>query len=182
MTKFLFSLITLLATTSVWAEAVKPGVHYVFTDDLEEYLAPSFKSKVTNTLHKGQKVDVFELKAGWARVSRYYNGYVEGTQGEVARWVVAKSLTNIRPIEKQTLTINTPPKYGDRISPFAIPEAGKNGITERDVEILRKGAIKMLNSGSCNRVEYADKSTTKPNTYYINCGANNLFFKPSDTD
>lgn len=169
----------LLPATS-FAVAEKKGVHYVYTDDLEEHLAPSFKSKITNTLHKGQKVDVFEIKAGWARVSKYYQGDSEGPPGNVARWVVAKSLTTVKPFEKQTLTVNAQTQYGSRISPYAIPEAGKNGLTEKDVDILRQGAIKLLDSGECKRVEYADKSTTKPNTYYINCGADNIFFKASD--
>lgn len=39
------------------------------------------------TTYKRQKVDVFEIKYGWTRISRYYDGGVEGVAGNVARFV-----------------------------------------------------------------------------------------------
>lgn len=57
---------------------------------------------------------------------------------------------------------------------------GEGGLTEKDVEILNQGALKFLNSGKCTKVEFGDKSTSKPNTYYINCGGPNILFKPSE--
>jgi hypothetical protein len=58
---------------------------------------------------------------------------------------------------------------------------GEGGLTEIDVAILHRGAKHFLDSGRCKRIEYGDKSTSKPNTYYVNCGGpRNLFFKPSD--
>jgi hypothetical protein len=62
----------------------------------------------------------------------------------------------------------------------AIPKVGENGLNENDIKILYKGATKFLNSGKCTNVEYAEKSISKPNTYYVNCGGPNIFFTPSD--
>ncbi|MDG2958812.1 SH3 domain-containing protein [Exercitatus varius] len=66
---------------------------YVKTDTTFEYLSPSKKAKVTNTLRIGQKVEVFEEKNGFARVSKFYNGDSEGVSGEVARWVPISDLS-----------------------------------------------------------------------------------------
>jgi hypothetical protein len=49
------------------------------------------------------------------------------------------------------------------------------------VIILHRGAKLMLDNGRCKRIEYGDKSVSKPNTYYVNCGGfSNIFFRPSD--
>lgn len=176
MLKTLITTCALLLPTLTLAEATKTGSYYVDDDYLEEFLAPSFKAKVTNKIYRGQKVDVMELKAGWARVSRYYSGDVEGVSGKVARWVVAKGLVSTKPADLPSPAL----KSDLRIEPSALPKVGQNGITAEDIKILHKGALYMLNSGHCGRVEYGDKSVSKPNTYYVNCGAENLFFRPSD--
>lgn len=176
MLKIIIVFYLALTSTSALAEATKIGAYYVYDDYLEEFLAPSFKAKVTNKIYRGQKVDVMELKAGWARVSRYYSGDVEGVSGKVARWVVAKGLVSTKPADLPSPVLKSDP----RIEPSALPKVGQNGITAEELKILHKGALYMLNSGRCSRVEYGDKSTSKPNTYYVNCGAENLFFRPSD--
>lgn len=86
---------------SAQAIATKPGDYYVTTDEASERLAPGRNGKVTNTLFKRQKVAVVELKDGWARVSKYYDGQVEGVQGQVARWVEASALSPNRPAEEK---------------------------------------------------------------------------------
>ena len=63
----------------------------------------------------------------------------------------------------------------------SLAEFASSGLTEADVAILHRGAKHFLNSGRCKQIEYADKSTSRPNTYYVNCGGpQNHFFKPSD--
>lgn len=176
MLKTLIVLFALVLPSLALAEATKAGSYYVTEDYLEEFLAPSSKAKVTNKIYRGQKVDVLELKAGWARVSRYYNGDVEGVSGNVARWVFAKGLSTAKPADLPSPAL----KSDTRIEPSALPKVDQNGITAEDLKILHKGALFMLNSGRCSRVEYGDKSVSKPNTYYVNCGAENLFFRPSD--
>ena len=40
---------------------------------------------------------VFEERNGWTRISRYYDGEVEGLIGRVARWVSRKHITKVKP-------------------------------------------------------------------------------------
>lgn len=168
---------TLVFSGAAIAQASKPGTYYVTESVLEERLAPSSTGSVTNRIYRRQKVEVFELKDGWARVSKYYDGSVEGKNGQVARWVSASGLSVSQPNELAQPKVPTDP----RIAKDAIPKVGEGGLTEQDVQTLYKGALKFLNSGKCSRIEYADKSTSKANTYYVNCGGPaNLFFKPGD--
>ena len=171
-------LLTLWLTSNgvAFAQASKPGTYYVKESVLEERLAPSSTATITNRIHLRQKVEVFELKGEWARVSKYYDGSVEGKSGQLARWVLASGLSVSQPKEPTQPKASTDP----RIAKDAIPRVGQGGLTARDVEILRKGAQKFLNSGQCSSIELADKRTSKANTYYVNCGGPNLFFTPSE--
>ena len=173
-----FITLTLLCTAGLtaFAQATKPGTYYVKVPVLDERLEPSVKGSSTNKIYLRQKVDVLEIKGDWARVSKYYDGEVEGKPGKVARWVLAEGLSAKAPKEPPQPAAPKDP----RIAKNAIPKVGEGGLTEKDVEILNQGALKFLNSGKCTKVEFGDKSTSKPNTYYINCGGPNIFFKPSE--
>lgn len=159
-----------------FAQPVSPGKYYVKEASLEEHLAPKNVGKVTNRIYRQQVVDVFEVKNGWARVSKYYDGQIEGVPGQVARWVRVSGLSPNRPQDlKQPEHLSDP-----RIAKDAIPKVGEGGLTKKDVQILYKGALKFLGSGQCAHVESGDKSVNRANTYYINCGGANIFFTPSD--
>lgn len=177
MDKFMLAIILLLFSNIAFAQATKPGTYYVKETVLKERLAPSATASVTNRIYRRQKVVVFEIRNGWARVSKYYDGAVEGKGGQVARWVPASGLSFSQPAEFPQPSLPTDP----RIAKDALPKVGEHGLTEQDVQVLYKGALKFLNLGKCTRVEYGDKSTSKANTYYINCGGpTNLFFTPAD--
>jgi len=97
-----------LTITFAHAETTFPGDYYVTSDKLNIRLAPNKNGKVTNTLYKRQKVEVFEVKDGWARITHYYDGSVEGLSGEVARWVFAEYLSANRPAEEKVTNLNSP--------------------------------------------------------------------------
>lgn len=159
------------------AQALKAGNYFVKEAMVEERLAPAANAKSTNKIYVGQAVQVFEVREGWARVSRFYDGEVEGQSGKVARWVPANALS----VTKPTAPAQKKQKNDPRILEDAIPSVGQGGLTQKDVDILYRGAAKYLDSGRCSRIEYADKSTSKPNTYYVNCGGpKNFFFTPAD--
>ena len=101
-------LIAFFTTSVAHAEATSPGDYYVTANSLNVRLAPNKAGKITNTLYKRQKVDVLQVKDGWARISRFYDGGVEGLSGEVARWVFAKYLSTNRPTEEQVTSLNSP--------------------------------------------------------------------------
>jgi len=176
MKKVSILLLAIFFTHPAFAKELKIGTYFVKETVLEERLAPNPKGKVTNRIYLKQKVDVLEIKGDWARVSKYYDGKVEGKNGQVARWVLIKGLSTTQPPDLAQPSIKSDP----RILKDAIPKVGENGLNESDIKILYKGATKFLNSRQCANVEYGDKSTSKPNTYYINCGGKNLFFTPSD--
>jgi hypothetical protein len=153
----------------------EPGSYYVTASTLNVRLAPNANAKITNRIYRQSRVDVLEFSNSWARISRYYDGQVEGLSGEVARWVAASHLSEQRPTDLAQPKLPADPRIG------GIPKVGQGGLTERDVVILHRGAKHFIDSGRCKRVEWGDKSVSKPNTYYVNCGGpRNLFFKPSD--
>jgi hypothetical protein len=115
------------------------------------------------------------VRGGWARVSKYYDGRVEGLSGKVARWIPVRHVSKQRPADVERTKVTHDP----RIS--GIPKPGDGGLTKTDIAILYRGGQYFLDSGQCKLIEYGDKSTSKPNTYFVNCGEpRNRFFKPSD--
>lgn len=165
----------LFVASPTLAEATGPGSYFVTASTLNVRLAPNANGKVTNRLYRQNRVDVLELRNGWARISKYYDGRVEGLSRKVARWVAANHLSSRRPADLAQPELSTDPRI------TGIPKVGQGGLTKRDVVILHRGAKHFIESGRCGRVEYADKSVSKPNTYYVNCGGpRNHFFKPSD--
>jgi hypothetical protein len=138
-------------------------------------LGPSRSAPVTNKEYWQSRIEVLEVRSGWARVSEYYDSGVEGRTGNVARWVSAAHLSAARPADLRQPQLPRDP----RIS--GIPKVGENGLSEVDVLTLYRGARHFLDSGRCRRIEWGDKSSSKPNTYYVNCGGpRNLFFKGTD--
>jgi uncharacterized protein YgiM (DUF1202 family) len=97
-----------LTATFASARVMSPGDYYVTSDKLNVRLAPNKNGKLTNALYKRQKVEVFEVKDSWARISRYYDGGVEGVSGEIARWIFAEYLSTNRPAEEKVANINSP--------------------------------------------------------------------------
>lgn len=171
LNKIVFSVLILLGAA---ANAATPK--YVGTASLEEHLGPSHDAKVTNKIYKNQKLEIYEDKAGWSRVSEYYDGEVEGVNGKVARWVESAALVDSRMEDNQIS-----PSYSDpRIEEGAIPKVGQHELSESDIRTLYAGAIKFLNNGRCSKIEYADKSVDKPGVYYVNCGDENVFFTSQD--
>ncbi len=74
---------------------------YVSSEDLNVRLSPSKYGQKTSVLQKGQKVDIYEVENGWARITKYYDGFSEGQNKRVARWVYYKYLSNNKPIKKK---------------------------------------------------------------------------------
>jgi len=100
--KYIFTiLITLFIIPSAYAGATSPGDYYVSPATLNVRLAANKTGKIINKIYKKQKVEVFEVKGDWARISQYYDGATDGVSGNVARWVAAEYLNNIlhRPVE-----------------------------------------------------------------------------------
>ncbi len=152
-----------------------PANSFYVVERTEERLGPSKKAKVTNTLDRQQVLEVFERRAGWARVSPYYDGEVEGLNGQVARWVPTRTLSKTRPKDLVQPRISDDPRVA------GIAKVGEGGLKRRDVEVLHAAARYYLQTGRARRVEYGDKSVSKPGVYFLNFGeVSNEFFRPAD--
>jgi hypothetical protein len=176
MTRLVLACSVFLLAAPASAGVDGPGTYYVSAKQTAERLGPSSDATVTNTIYRQQKVDVFEVRRGWARVSKFYDGQSEGMSGEVvARWVSVGDLAKVRPADLPQPKIATDPRIQ------GLPKVGDDGLTERDVRILYEGARHFLETGQCSRVEYGDKDQDATDRYYINCGGpQNLFFTPAD--
>ena len=174
--RYVAFIILTIQSVLVFAQNKEPGTYYVDASTLNVRIGPSTDSPVTNKLYRGNKVDVLEFSDGWARISKFYDGSLEGVSGQVARWVSADFLSGSKP-EENAQSADMP--KDSRI--VFLPKAGQDGLNEREAQILYKGAIHFLDSGQCERVEYGSKSANRVNTYFIYCGgASNIFFTPAD--
>lgn len=149
----------------VFAQATTAGKYYVSASRLSVRLGPSTAASITNTLNRKQKVEVYEVKKGWARVSEYYNDTVGGKPGQVARWVSAKYLSSTKPQDR--FTNNTP-----------LEKAIKNSDQYSQYhDNFIKLSQKLVNQGRCSVSDYAEmggwlrSSNHKPKpVYFTYCG------------
>ena len=159
----IFLLIGFFSSTAFGA-ASSPGSYYVTTEVLNVRLAPNPSGQITNRLYERQRVDVLEIKNGWARVSKYYSGSSEGLDGDVARWVAEKYLSGSKPKEIQA---NTPLEEALKSS--------DNYSKYRDVFV--KASKSLISKRQCSLSDFKEmggwlrSSTFKPKpVFYTYCG------------
>ena len=83
-------------------QTISSKTYFSTVEILNVRLEPNKKGSITSSIYENQQVNVYEIKQGWGRVSKYYNGEVEGKTGMVARWVFMEHLSKNRPIEKKS--------------------------------------------------------------------------------
>lgn|GEM_PF-1043596 len=145
---------------------IKPGFYFVISDKLNVRLAPNKNGAVTNTLYKRQKIEIFEIKGNWARISKFYDGSSEGVEGKVARWVYAKYLSTTQPaVEKVKVTS----KVGDVIK--------SSDDFAKYQSVFVSASENLLKSGSCSMSDFIEmggwwrSSIHKPKPiYFTYCG------------
>jgi hypothetical protein len=146
------------------------GEYYVATPVTEERLSPSLDGKIVNRIYLQQKVTVYRIAGEWALVTE---------PRWQPRWVICKHLSRAKPELPAAQPV--PQELQDlRIERGALPQVGEFGLTQEDINILWKGANLMLKQGRCTRVVSGDKSTSKPNTYYVSDGPRNYYFTAND--
>lgn len=97
-------LIAVFAASSAFAEAKYPGEFVVTADTLNVRLQANTSGKLIDRLVQREKVEVLEVKDGWARLSEYRGGEAESGSVGAARWVFAMHLS------PATSTPSAPPK------------------------------------------------------------------------
>lgn len=75
-----------------------------------------------------------------------------------------------------------PPRPAPEPRIQGLPRVGETGATEEDVELLNRAARKFLESGRCTRVDYGDRSMSRPGWYVISCDGRNILFKRDDIE
>jgi hypothetical protein len=167
-----------------FAAATTTGPHYVIAETTQVLLAPESGAKSTNVYRVRQKVDVLEIKGGWARVSKYYDGTPEGVSGQVARWVATKDLSVSRPADE---------KVGAKEPPVAAALVDSDDFARHRVAFI-KAAQTLIDERTCNMQDFKDgggwmKSTNhsgpvyfaycggmhKSNRLYLNAGTGKVF-------
>ncbi|MAK51643.1 SH3 domain-containing protein [Marinobacter sp. DSM 26671] len=138
------------STSSSGADPIKieigSGEHFVTASKLNVRLAPNNDGKITNVLDRGQRVEVFETKGNWARISEYYDGEVEQLSGEVARWVYGKYLSTEKH-QTETLT-----NLGDPI--FAAISSSDDFEAHQDVFVSASKTL--INNGRCQLSDFQE--------------------------
>lgn len=167
----------LVAYTGIaFAEPTETGFYYVDSALLDVRLGPNLDAPVSNRLKKGQKIKVFDVENGWARISEYYDGSIEGQPGKVAMWV------NYLNISKATRRDNA-----NQFSMSQLEDALKaSDDFDRNKDALLKVSKKLIESGRCSLAEFKSlggwvRSTThRPKViYFTYCGglsANNRIY------
>ena len=138
------------STSSFGADPIKieigSGEHFVTASKLNVRLAPNNDGKITNVLDRGQRVEVFETKGNWARISEYYDGEVEQLSGEVARWVYGKYLSTKK---HQT---ETPTNLGDPI----LAAISSSDDFEAHQDVFVSASKTLINNGRCQLSDFQE--------------------------
>jgi len=158
--------IVFFTASSAFAEARSPGGFVVTADSLNVRLAANETGRVTGKLFQREKVEVFEVRNGWARISEYYDEQSNGQSSKVARWVFATHLSAPRPVGKE-VNANSP-----------IVQAIKSSDDlAMHQEIFVWVSEELVNSGECKLSDFEDiggwwrSVDHKPRpVYYTYCG------------
>ena len=167
MMKILSTFALMLCLSSqAFAQAEAPGRYIVTATSLNVRLAADTSGKLVDKLDMSERVNVIEVRDGWARISEYYDGTTEGLSGRVARWVYAAHLTD-KPPAAERLKVN--PAVYDAIS------------ASEDLEQLRdifaQASQRLINNRRCKLSDFRDiggwwrsaEHNPEP-IYYTYCG------------
>jgi hypothetical protein len=160
----LIAALVLIVASAAHAADPAPKDFWVKASMTEERDAPN--GRAVNRIYIGQALKVYRIDGDWALVTepRYQ-----------PRWVKLADLSSTPVASPLSSTIDDP-----RIAKDAIPGVGADGHTAKDVELLKRGAKWVLDTGRCKRVEYGNKSVSKAGTYFVMCEGRNVFFTERD--
>jgi len=158
--------IAVFIVSTAFAEARSPGGYVVTAASLNVRLAANETAKISDKLRRQEKVEVFEVTNGWARISEYFDAQIDGLSRKVARWVFATHLSAQGSTEKKVI-VSTPIVEAIRSSDdLAMHLETFVGVSE-----------KLVNSGECVLSDFEDiggwwrSVAHKPRpVYYTYCG------------
>lgn len=86
----IFAICIIIFNGIVSANAISPGTYYVIAETLNVRTDANAKADIAKKLLKNAKVEVIEIKNGWARVTKYIE---TDNAKKIALWVSAKYLS-----------------------------------------------------------------------------------------
>lgn len=86
------------------------------------------------------------------------------------------------PPQRQPPPAKAVPKAAEPPKIFGLPRVGEGGATAEDVELLQRAARKFLDDGRCSRIDYGDRSMSRPGWYIISCDGRNIAFTREDIE
>ena len=95
MLKKILLFLFILSLTSVLSAAVNTTPYLVNTNALKVRLAPTKSATHSYSIYRNQKVNVYEIKNNWARLSPYKTTKRNGIVFEAAKWTYSKYLRKI---------------------------------------------------------------------------------------
>jgi len=181
-------LLAIFAVSTAFAAVKSPGDFVVTAGTLNVRLAPNTAGKSKRKLYRGQVVEVLEVKDGWARISRYYNGASEGLSGNVAHWVFATHLSAKPSVED--LPAKPSAKPAAEVLPAQPPPGEKIIVSASILDAIKASddlpkyestfawvSAKLVDTGTCKVSDFRDiggwwrSAGHKPRpVYYTYCG------------
>jgi len=146
MTRVALTVFIAIFTASIAiAKAKSPKEFVVTAATLNVRLDASKAGKIANKLYRQQEVEVFEFKNGWARISRYNDGKIEGLSGNVAHWVFAMHLSAKRTIEEKI-----------KVSSAIIEAIKSSDDLVKYQDAFVSVSEKLVDSGECKLSDFED--------------------------
>ena len=181
-------LLAIFAVSTVFAAAKSPGDFVVTAGTLNVRLAPNTAGKNKRKLHRGQVVEVLEVKDGWARITRYYDGASEGIAGNVAQWAFATHLSTKPSVAEPPAQPPTKPLA--EVLPAQPPPGEKIIVSASILDAIKASddlpkyestfawvSTKLVDTGTCKVSDFRDiggwwrSADHKPRlVYYTYCG------------
>ncbi len=170
-------LITFSIIPATYAGAISPGDYYVSPAKLNVRLAANKTGKIINKIYKKQKVEVFEVKDDWARISSYYDGTDEGVPGNVARWVAAEYLSSIIPLPVTVKKVNAVEVKKENSNSSVAKAIKLSDDFSKYQNVFVSASEKLIDKGDCKLADFKKlggwwKSLNhKPDPVYVTyCG------------
>ena len=122
---------------------------------------------------RGQKLDVLEVQNGWARISRYYDGSIEGVRGKVARWV------ETRYVSKTKLDLLPSPAIRDSSPERPLDRSLKSSDDyDQHRSKFLAASKQLILQKRCSVSDFAEmggwvRSTRRKSVYFTYCGSMN---------
>ncbi len=138
------TLLTIFATAYGAPAPLKPGDYWVCVERVHIRAAPDAKAKETSYNGRGWKMTVFEVKNGWGRTSKYYDGAVDGLHGQIAEWVPMSALDTDPPAEEK-------PHAGDPEVTQYLTSSDNFGKFRK---VMIKGSQELIAKGTCTVADF----------------------------